>query len=288
MMDRVPHRPRAHAAPVSFAIVTLCVLLGGCVPEVDKFFAEKRLNRLGIPRDDIMPGTLVIHKDGVAQSTDGILDVLPDATLSYKSFDAILPGIDRNRSLDASIALKVVDAVLPLGFDGGVKLSNSVKITQTSTAGLRITETQIRNLLASPAGAPLKAWVLDRYKRQIKTFVVLQTYKAKDFSLTAEAGKDVTADLAVNATKMVQKGEVKFKVTRTSKEQLSISGDKYYVVAVSVAAFDVQGRGSQATLGELGIDLSQPIPKRSILAGPGTAGDPAPYRAIGLAPGSDK
>lgn len=272
---------------VAAVLLTTFVLVSGCVPEVDKVFSQKRLNRLAIPRDDITPGTLVIHKDGIAQSTDNILEVAPQATLSLTSFEAILPGVDSSRLIDASVALKVVDAVLPLGFDGALKLTSSVKIPQASTAGLRVSETQLRQLLAAPAGAPLKDWVLQRALRKIGTFVVMQTYKAKEFSMVAESGKDVTADLAIGATKLIEKAGAKFKITRTSKEVLSISGDKFYVVAVSVAAFDVQQKGKQITLGALGVDLSQPIPKVPVLGTDPTALEKL-YRPVGLNPGSDK
>ena len=267
-------------------LLALLLVLQGCAPDVDKFFTQKRLNRLAIPRDDISPGTLVIHKDGVAQSTDNILEVAPQATLTVRAFDAILPGIDRSQSLDAGVALKVVEAILPLGFDTNLKLSNNVKIPQASMAGLRVSETQIASLLASPAGAPLKKWVLDRAKKKIGTFVVMQTYRVKEFSMVAESGKDVIASLAVGETKLLKKGEAKFDVKRTSKEQLTITGDKYYVVAVSVAAFDVTNEGKNISLGPLGVDLSLPIPKVPVLGAPG--GPPQPlFQPVGLNPGSD-
>jgi hypothetical protein len=274
--------------PVAFAVLTSSLLIvSACVPEVDKFFSEKRLNRLAIPRDDISPGTLVIHKDGVAQSTDNILEVAPNASLTVSAFDAILPGIDRTKAIDASLGLKAVDAILPLGFDAALKLTNSVKIPQASMAGLKVSSTQIGTLLTTPAGAPLKKWILDRAARKIGTFVVMQTYRAKEFSMVAESGKDITTDLTVGETKLVQKGEAKFLVKRTSKEQLSISGEKYYVVAVSVAAFDIAKEGKSITIGPLGVDLSLPVPKVPVLGGTTTAPSSL-FRPVGLQPASDR
>lgn len=268
----------------------VCALLAAsaCVPDVDKFFTEKRLNRLAVPRDDIAPGTLVVHKSGIAQSTDNILEVAPSASLTTTAFNAILPGLDKTKAIDASVGLKVLDAILPLGFDGAVKLTSNVKIPQASVAGLRVSETQIQNLLASPAGAPLKAWILDRAKKNINTYVVMQTLRAKEFSMVAESGSDITTDLSVGQTKVVQKGEVKFGIKRTSKDTLQISGDKFYVVAIAVAGFDVTGSGKNAVLGPMGVDLSLPVPKVPVLSGRSAEPTPQPlFRPVGLQPASD-
>lgn len=268
--------------------VVAAILIGSaCVPDVDKFFSDKKLNRLAVPRDDIAPGTLVIHKSGIAQSTDSILEVAPTASLTTTSFNAVLPGIDKTKAIDASVGLKVLDAILPLGFDGALKLTSNVKIPQASVAGLRVSETQISRLLASPAGEPLKKWILDRAKKDIHTYVVMQTLRAKDFSMVADSGSDITTDLTVGQTKFVQKGEVKFSIKRTSKETLDISGDKYYVVAIAVAAFDVSG-GKQAALGPLGVDLSLPVPKVPVLGAGGTETAAQPlFRPVGLQPAQD-
>ena len=263
-------------------------LAGGCVSEVDKYFSQKRLNRLGIPRDDISPGTLVIHKDGTAQSTVTISEVAPGSALTVSPFSAVLPSATRNRSIDASVALKVVESVIPIGFDGSMKLSNNVKIGQTNASGLKIGEEQLRELLTKPEGAPLKDWVLARAQRNIKTFVVMQTYRAKQFTMTAESGKDITNELSVGDIKPIQKGSVKFSVKRTSKEQLEITGEKEYVVAVSVAAFDVQGQGSRVRLGSLGVDLSRPIPNVPVLSGRGAQTLTEVYRPIALQRASER
>ena len=247
------------------------LLLTACVGDVDKFFAEKRLNRLGILRDDIQPGTLIIHSNGVAKSTDHVLDVAPNATLPIRSFGAVLPSLTQNKTIDASVALQVIDAVLPLGLDGALKLSSNVKVSQTTAAGQRITETQMKTLLGSAEGAPLRSWILDRAKRRIPSFVVMETYRAKELTIVGETGKEVTTGLGVGQTKLLTKGEAKFKVTRTKKEELSISGDKFYVFAVAIAAFDVMGQAPNVSLGSLGVDLSQPVPKLPVLGAPGVA-----------------
>lgn len=269
-------------------LILATFLAGGCVSEVDKYFSQKRLNRLGIPRDDIGPGTLVIHKDGTAQSTVTIGEVAPEAELTVSPFSAVLPSATRNRSIDASVALKVVESVIPIGFDGSMKLSNNVKIGQTTASGLKIGEEQLRVLLTKPEGVPLKDWVLARAQRNIKTFVVMQTYRAKQFTMTAESGKDITNELSVGELKPIQKGSVTFSVKRTSKEQLEITGDKEYVVAVSVAAFDVQGQGSRVRLGSLGVDLSRPIPNVPVLSGRGAQPITDLYRPIGLQRASER
>jgi hypothetical protein len=274
---------------LNLSVVASLLAVAACVPDVDRFFTDKQLNRLGVPRDDIAPGTLVINKDGVTRSTDSILEVAPGAQLTVTAFNAVLPGIDMSKEIDASVAMKAVDAVLPLGFDGALKLTSSVTIPQASLAGLRVTETQIKNLLTAAEGGPLKKWILDRAARNIRTYVVLQTYRAKEFSMVAARGKDITLDLGIGETRVVEKGEVKFAVKRTAKEELKISGDKYYVVAVGVAAFDVIDLGKSARLGDLGVDLSQPIPRKPVLGHGGESVAPAPlFKPITLLPASEE
>jgi hypothetical protein len=258
-------------------------MCAGCLGDIDKYFAEKRLNRLAVVRDDIQPGTLIIHANGTSQSTDHILDVAPNATLPVRGFEAVLPAATANRSLDAGIALKVVQTVLPVGVEGAVKLTSNVQISQVSAAGMKITETQLSQLLQSPEGEPLKKWIIDRARRKIGTYVVMETYRAKELTMIAENGRDITSDLAVGATKLLDKVGVKFKVTRSEKDQLILSGDKYYVFALAVAAFDVIDEGQRARLGELGVDLSQPVPRVPVLGDPSTPPEKQ-FRPVGLTP----
>lgn len=258
------------------------LFLSGCISDVDKYFVDKRLNRLAVLRDDLAPGTLIMHANGVAKTGDNILDVAPGATLPLRSFEAVLPSTSTKGLIDAGLALKVLDAVLPAGFEGALKITSNVAISQTTAAGQRVTASQIQSVLAAPEGAPLRNWVLAYAQRKVPTFVVMETYKAKELTITAESGKDVTTDLNINAVKMVDKAGAKFKITRTRKDQLLVSGDKFYVFAVSVAAFDIQ-KGKVPSIGPLGVDLSLPVPKVPVLG----AAPPVPgqaFRPVGLSP----
>jgi hypothetical protein len=268
-------------------LTILCTLLSAmlvstaCMPDIDKYFVSKRLNRLAVARDDITPGKLVIFKSGVARTADHLLEVAKTAQLSVKGFNAVLPAEVQSKTIDASLALKVVDAVVPLGVDGALKLSGDIEVSQTEVVGSRIDATQIKDLLASQDGAPLRSWVLGYAKKQVQPFIILETYSAKKITLREKNGKDITVGLSEGATKIINSGEAKVKITRSKKEELVLEGDKYYVFAVNVAAFDLT-QGATIGIGDLGVDLSLPTPKVPVLGSP--AENAKLFRPVGLAP----
>lgn len=256
-----------------------------CFADIDKYFSEKRLNRLAVARDDITPGKLVIFSRGVARSTDHLLEVARDAQLTMKGFNAVLPADVRKRGIEASLALKVVDAIVPLGIDGAVKLNGEIEVSQTDAVGSRIDSAQIKQILDNKEGAPLRSWILAYAKRNVLPFIVMETYSSKKVTLREKSGKEITGGLKVGETKVVTSGEAKVKVTRSRTEELVLEGDKYYVFAVSVAAFDLTKGEASIGIGELGVDLSLPTPRVPVLGTP--AENAKLFRPVGLAPASE-
>jgi hypothetical protein len=268
-------------AVFTMALALLALVGQGCIDQIDKYFKDKGVNRLAVPRTDVRPGRLIVAKDNKLRLSDEILDVVPTATLPTQGFEAAFSAGDYNSEIAPSMGLKVIDAVLPLGLNTKVKLTNSAKIEQINAHGQRLPAPAVVDLLNDPANGPkLRAW-LEALGKNATVGVVLETYLASEINMSSASGYDIAAGLTLGEKTPFKSGSVDFNVTKSAKNTLVIKGDTYYVFGLKAYAFEFDTAGKVTSLSDTVLDLSAPmVGKGLVLGGPTPAPDTVTFGKV--------
>ena len=147
--------------------LSLC-LAAGCDPQkvVKKYYAELGLNPLSILRDDIEPGAVFLSykRKGIAAYADNMLDYATETKQQYsvsidnamKHFNAVLPSLEHKRKVKPNLALKFLDAILPVNVTGSIEFTSNVTIAPVQAKAKRMKLFVIQRYLDSPDSAPFR------------------------------------------------------------------------------------------------------------------------------------
>jgi len=238
---------RVHPALQS-ATVCLLLLFSACDPEkvVNEYFGKAGLSRLAALRDDIEPGGLILVGKQGAIYADNMFDYVdqpPDDEREYgivpgdgtTDFNAVLRQYTGDRKMEAGLALNFLKTVLPapIGLESKIVLTNRVSIDLVNAKVRKMKIPAIQRFLGREESKPFRKYVKEQ---QRDAYLVYETWRTSKLKITAEAGKDVTSSLSVGELKpLLSDGKFNFTYKRTSKSELEISGDNFYVFAVRTA-----------------------------------------------------
>jgi hypothetical protein len=226
-------------------------LLIACNEEkaVNKYFNDYGLNRLAAVRDDIGPGGVILAAHGKALYADNMLDYVStsqsqgDYALNSENrlaeFNAVLKQFDQDRSMDATLALGFITKILPVSFDGSLKLSGSVTVSLGNAIVTRMKVPVVQAFLRSKDSLSFRE-AMTEFKSQDpphnSVFLIYEAWRTNRIIISTTDGSDIGADLKVDEIKPVGKGEGKFAYKKTAKSSIDILGDRFYAFAVRTAA----------------------------------------------------
>src|SRR5437773_1152607 len=130
---------KAHFRAVAcLSILGLGLVELACDPQqmVNQYFKKLGLNPLAVVRDDMKPGALILKKGGFAVFNDSVFDYGKNGSSEpnvntddlTSKFQAILKQHEEDKSIDASLALGFVKALLPVSIDADLGLTGNVSI----------------------------------------------------------------------------------------------------------------------------------------------------------------
>jgi hypothetical protein len=225
-------------------ISSVLAILAGCDPEqtVNNYFAQQGLNRLAIVRDDIQPGGLILANSKGAMYADNMFDyATKPASAEYTfsagdgtaEYQAVLRGFTQDRSIDPNVAVKFLLNMIPVDLGSEFKFNDKVTIDLTQTTVRRMKIPVVQSYLNSNSSRDFRLAV-SQFVQDGKTsaYVVYETWRAKTLKIQTESGKDISNTLGIGAVKVVASATGKFSYKRTSKSEIELSGDKFYVFAI--------------------------------------------------------
>jgi hypothetical protein len=214
-----------------------------CDPEktVNMYFKQLGLNRLAVPRSDVEPGGLIIVKGRNAVYEGSLYDwisgeyvggavVAADKTSDYK---AVLKRFKGDRKMDAGVALKMLDSVLPVEVSASAGLQGKVEIDLVKALGRRMKIADIQRLLNSNAAVELRGHLDQIVASGGQPYVAFETLRANRLKVTTDAGSDISTALkTTGAVKSVATAQGNFSLKRSGQSELEIAGDEFYVFAI--------------------------------------------------------
>jgi hypothetical protein len=234
-------------------IVSILSISAGCDPEqtVNNYFAQQGLNRLAVVRDDIQPGGLVIANSKGAMYADNMFDYTtkpPSAEYTFTAGDgtaeykAVLRSFTQDRNIDPSVAVKFLASMIPADLGNEFKFNDKVMIDLTQATVRRMKIPVVQSYLNSNASGAFRAAV-SQFVQDGKTsaYLVYETWRAKKLKIQTESGKDISNALEIGAVKVIASATGKFSYKRTSKSEIELTGDKFYVFAIRTGMLEKNG-----------------------------------------------
>jgi len=246
-------------------VALLALAQAGCLSEMDKYFAAKGLNRLPFLKEGVEPGCLVGVKDGKAFIGDRLVSWArsPDVKLRLRESRTVFGAEQRQRTMDASAAGKLIDLLFPIAISPELKLQGTVEIQQITADSLEVESRDVAELLKDEG---VREWVLEHQKRGIKPYVLIATYDTNQLHIKSTSDTQISASVEVGEVKLIEKGGVGFKLGRSQKTTLDVSGDTYYTFAVKACAVDLRKVNGAMVIGKLGVDCSDKTTGKALTA----------------------
>jgi len=204
----------------------------------DQIFNDEGLNRLRKPNDYMQVGSIIIVKDKKAIYADNMTDYVPADTnttvaVPLVSGRAVIKSYQNETAMTAETALNFLDSFMPVKASGKLALSTNVKMDMINANVKRMKIPDMRNFLSDDTSAAFRAAVMRYLQKGNKVFIAYETYTTNKFKLTADGGKDISVGATVGEIKPIFSGaEPKFTYKKTSKSEIVINGDTYYVFAL--------------------------------------------------------
>ena len=153
-----------------------------------------------------------------------------DGTTVYQ---AVLRSFTQDRRVDPSVAVKFLADMVPAELGSEFKFNDKVTIDLTQATVRRMKIPVVQSYLNSNASAGFREAV-SQFVQDGKTsaYLVYETWRAKKLKIQTESGKDISNTLEVGAVRVVASATGKFSYKRTSKSEIELIGDKFYVFAI--------------------------------------------------------
>ena len=219
------------------------------------------------------PGCLVGVKGGKAFIGDRLVTWAssPGVKLRLRQSRTVFNAEHSQRTMDASAAGKLIDLLFPIAISGELKLQGTVEIQQITADSLEVETRDVAELLKDEG---VREWVLEHHQRGIKPYVLMATYGTNQLHIKSTSDTQVSTSVEVGEVKLVEKGGVGFKLGRSQRTTLDVSGDTYYTFAVAACAVDLRKADGVMVIGKLGVDCSNKTAGKVRLAAAGEPGPP--------------
>jgi hypothetical protein len=226
-----------------FLTLTTCNLEN----ELDRYFAERGLNRLAILRDDIAPGALILSGQQGAiyagqmldyRKRDSVLSDLPTPTTepSVDLYHAAFEQYKGEKTLSAEAALSFLYGLFQ--FDPGVKLDlkGKVEIEILDSTFEKMKVPEIQRFLGSHEAQPFINVVLDAWADHDTAFLAYEVHCSTHLKIKSASADDVAPSLAVGTVgQLPLKGKASLGYKKLSSRELLLEGNRPYVFAVRTA-----------------------------------------------------
>ncbi|MCI0391908.1 MAG: hypothetical protein MOB07_24465 [Acidobacteria bacterium] len=220
----------------------LLVFLTGCPDpnkRADEIMAKQGVNRLRKPNDYMQPGSVIVVKDKKAVYADNMVDYIEGPPINdypIQTGNEVIPKEEEQKGMTADVALKFLDSFLPVKVTGKMALTSEVKIDMTSAKVKRMKIQDVRRFLNRTESQSFKDQMLENINQGKEIYIGYQTYMANKIKLTASAGSDISTGAEIGKIAPLFEGaEPKFAWKKTSKTEIIIDGEGYYVFGVKTA-----------------------------------------------------
>lgn len=231
-----------HFATVALSALGLIAIACDPAQLVQDYFKKLGLNQLAIVRDDIQPGALIdvkgkdaIYDDNMLEyvtSSDGA-DVTVTAVNKLDDYNAVLRQYKGSRSLEASVALSFLKAVLPIDPSANLDISGSVTIDLINAKAQRMSPAAITKFLNGKVSQPFKDH-LAQLNSGVKPYLAYEIYTTNKLNITTTSSSNIGASVKVGEIKPFGNANASFTYKRTGDTTIELNGDHYYVFAIRV------------------------------------------------------